>query len=60
MVKKNKRKALGKGLSILLNDENKSTNNGNIIEINIDNILSNPDQPILEINLVPVTIALQE
>ena len=27
MVKKNKRKALGKGLSILLNDENKSINN---------------------------------
>ena len=45
MVKKNKRKALGKGLSILLNDENKSTNNGDIIEINIDNISTNPDQP---------------
>ncbi len=45
MVKKNKRKALGKGLSILLNDENKSTNNGDIIEINIDDISTNPDQP---------------
>ena len=45
MAKSNKRKALGKGLSVLLNDENKKINIGNIIEIDLNNISTNPNQP---------------
>ena len=45
MAKTNKRKALGRGLSVLLNDENKLINIGNIIEINLNNISTNPNQP---------------
>ncbi len=45
MAKTNKRKALGRGLSVLLNDENKSSNIGNIIKININDISTNPNQP---------------
>ena len=45
MAKTNKRKALGRGLSVLLNDENKLINIGNIIEINLNNISINPNQP---------------
>ena len=45
MPKTSKRKALGRGLSVLLNDENKSSNIGNIIQININDISTNPNQP---------------
>ena len=45
MAKSNKRKALGRGLSVLLNDENKKINIGNIIEIDLNNISNNPNQP---------------
>ena len=45
MAKTNKRKALGRGLSVLLNDENKEINIGNIIEIPLDQIKINPFQP---------------
>ena len=45
MAKTNKRKALGRGLSVLLNDENKEINIGNIIEIDVNDISTNPNQP---------------
>ena len=45
MAKTNKRKALGRGLSVLLNDENKKINIGNIIEIDVNDISTNPNQP---------------
>ncbi len=45
MAKTSKRKALGRGLSVLLNNENKSSNIGNIIQININDISTNPNQP---------------
>jgi len=45
MAKTNKRKVLGRGLSVLLNDENKEINIGNIIEIDVNDISTNPNQP---------------
>jgi len=45
MAKTNKRKALGRGLSVLLNNENELSSHGQIIEIKIDNISVNPNQP---------------
>ena len=45
MAKTSKRKALGRGLSVLLKNENKSSNIGNIIQININDISTNPNQP---------------
>ena len=45
MAKKNKRKVLGRGLSVLLNDENKTVDIGNVSEIDLNNISINPNQP---------------
>ena len=45
MAKTNKRKALGRGLSVLLNNENNKINIGNIIEIDVNDISTNPNQP---------------
>ncbi|MFL2629548.1 MAG: ParB/RepB/Spo0J family partition protein [Flavobacteriaceae bacterium] len=45
MAKTNKRKVLGRGLSVLLNDENKTVDLGNVSEIDLNNISINPNQP---------------
>ena len=45
MAKTNKRKVLGRGLSVLLNDENKTVDIGNVSEIDLNNISINPNQP---------------
>ena len=43
MAKTNKRKALGRGLSVLLNDDNKKINIGNTIINNDDYVMADID-----------------